>query len=202
MSKKKIMGILPAFLVMITLAGCGTDNVQRNTNDETEVSSGSGQEEQIIVQEISEGDLAPDFTAETADGSTFVLSEQKGKVVLLNFWATWCGPCVREMPAFEKLNLEYGEEVELLAVNSMEDKDTVERFISDNGYTFPIAYDEEGAVCMKYPSDGIPYTLVIGKDGTVENIYVGARDADAQYEIYKDAIESALGKDGEQAGNK
>ncbi len=202
MSKKKIIGILSAFLVMFALAGCGTGDEQRNTNDQTEASSDSEQEEQIILREVSEGDLAPDFTVETADGSTFVLSEQKGKVVLLNFWATWCGPCVREMPAFENLNHEYGEEVVILAVNAMEDKDTVDQFISDNEYTFPIACDVEGAACMKYPSDGIPYTLVIGKDGIVQNIYLGAKDADAQYEKYKGAIESALGKDGEQAEDK
>lgn len=202
MSRKKVIGILSVFLVIFALTGCGTGDEKRDNNDQTEVSSGSEQEEQIIVQEVSEGDLAPDFTAQTADGSTFVLSEQKGKVVLLNFWATWCGPCVREMPAFEKLNQEYGEEVAILAVNGMEDKDTVDQFISDNGYTFPIAYDVEGAVCLKYPSDGIPYTLVIGKDGTVQNIYLGARDADVQYEEYKGGIEAALGKDGEQAEDK
>ena len=202
MSRKKVIGILSVFLVIFALTGCGTGDEKRDNNDQTEVSSGSEQEEQIIVQEVSEGDLAPDFTAQTADGSTFVLSEQKGKVVLLNFWATWCGPCVREMPAFEKLNQEYGEEVAILAVDAMEDKDTVDQFISDNGYTFPIAYDVEGAVCTKYPSDGIPYTLVIGKDGTVQNIYLGARDADAQYEEYKGGIEAALEKDGEQAEDK
>lgn len=85
----------------------------------------------------------------------------------------------------------------ILAINCMEDKETVNQFISDNGYTFPIAYDEEGSVTLKYPSDGIPYTLVIGKDGIVQDIYLGAKDAEAQYQEYKSAIESALGKDGE-----
>lgn len=196
MTKKKIMGMLSFFLVIFALVGCGNNDDQGSTNNETEAVSESVQEEPVPIQEVSEGDLAPDFTAQTADGSTFVLSEQKGKVVLLNFWATWCGPCVREMPAFEKLHQEYGEEVAILTVNCMEDKDTVDRFISDNGYTFPIAYDVEGAVCIKYPSDGIPYTLVIGKDGIVQNIYLGARDADVQYEEYKGGIEAALGKDG------
>lgn len=199
---KKIMSMLSVLLVMFVLAGCGNNDELESTNDETEAVSESVQEEPVTIKEVLEGDLAPDFTVQTADGSTFVLSEQKGKVVLLNFWATWCGPCVREMPAFEKLHQEYGEEVAILAVNCMEDKDTVDQFISDNGYTFPIAYDVEGEACIKYPSDGIPYTLVIGKDGTVQNIYLGARDADVQYEEYKGGIEPALGKEGKPAEDK
>lgn len=176
----KRAGILFVFSMMFALVGCGNGQKTKVSVD--------------LEQEVLEGDSAPDFTAETADGSTFVLSEQKGKVVLLNFWATWCGPCVGEMPAFERLHSEFGQEVAILAISCMEDKETVNQFISDNGYTFPIAYDEEGAVTIKYPSDGIPYTLVIGKDGIVQDIYVGAKDADAQYEEYKSAIESALGK--------
>ncbi len=142
--------------------------------------------------ELAEGDEAPDFTAVLADGGSFTLSEQEDKIVLLNFWATWCGPCVREMPAFEKLYGEYADTVSIVAVNSMEDQETVNRFISDNGYTFPIAYDEKGEISLKYPSNGIPYTLVIRPDGSIANIYLGAFDADTQYKEYKSAIDAVL----------
>lgn len=196
-SKEKLTGVLLGFLMMLTLAGCG--NERKDAEGNNKVSPNLEQEEQTDYREVLEGDSAPDFTVEIADGSSFTLLEQKGKVVLLNFWATWCGPCVGEMPAFEKLYNEYGQEVAILAINCMEDKDTVNQFISDNSYTFPIAYDVDGAVSKKYPSDGIPYTLIIGKDGMVQKIYVGAADADAQYEEYKNAIEAALGQDGEQA---
>lgn len=195
MVRGKKTGVLIVCLVVFTLAGCGGRT--KASGENSAGSSDSGQEVQTAYQEVLEGDSAPDFTVETADGDTFVLSEQSGKVVLLNFWATWCGPCVREMPAFEKLHSDYGEDVAILAVNCMEDKDTVNQFISDNGYTFPIAYDLEGMTSMKYPSDGIPYTLVIDKDGIVRNIYLGAGDADEQYEEYKSAVEAALGKGNE-----
>lgn len=142
--------------------------------------------------ELSEGDVAPDFTVDTVDGNSFTLSEQKGKVVLLNFWATWCGPCVGEMPAFEKLYNEYGEKAVILAVDCAEDKNTVNQFISDKGYTFPVAYDVAGDVTIKYPASGIPYTLVIGKDGIVKKIFLGADEADAQYKEYKKAIDAVL----------
>ncbi|MDE5863326.1 MAG: TlpA family protein disulfide reductase [Lachnospiraceae bacterium] len=190
MIRGKKTGVFLVCIVILALVGCG--DRRKASGENSAGSSDSGQEVQTVYQEVLEGDSAPDFTVETADGGTFVLSEYSGKVVLLNFWATWCGPCVREMPAFEKLHSDYGEDVVILAVNCMEDKDTVSQFISDNGYTFPIAYDLEGTASMKYPSDGIPYTLVIDKEGIVRNVYLGARDADEQYEEYKSAIEAAL----------
>ncbi|MCM1398320.1 MAG: TlpA family protein disulfide reductase [Clostridium sp.] len=192
--KNCIAGCLIALFTVFALTGCGNG---AKTDGNKEDSIDVPQEEQSTYQEVLEGDAAPDFTAEMTNGTTFVLSEQKGKVILLNFWATWCGPCVKEMPAFEKLNSEYGQEVVILAINCMEDKDTVNKFISDNEYTFPFAYDTEGEIERKYPSDGIPYTLVIGRDGFVKNIYLGAFDADKQYEEYKAAIEAALGESGE-----
>lgn len=164
-------------------------NSQKNTTD-TEATPSS--EPLATYAPLSEGDAAPDFTASLSDGSSFTLSEQTGKVVLLNFWATWCGPCRDEMPAFEQLNDEYGNDVMIVAVNYMEDEDTVNRFISDNGYTFPIAYDVDGSITMKYPSDGIPYTLVIGTDGTIQKLYVGAYSAEIQYQLYKEDIDTAL----------
>lgn len=206
---KNIAGVILAMLLMITVSGCGAENREANSGEadnrqtvnekeqdavQEETNEPDNQNDSASYQELQEGDTAPDFTADLADGSTFTLSEQSGKVVLLNFWATWCGPCVEEMPAFEKLYKEYGEEVAVLAVNSLEDEETVRQFVAETGYTFPIAFDVEGAVNMKYPTDGIPYTLVIGKDGTVQNIFVGATDADTQYQEYKSAIDSALGK--------
>lgn len=184
---KKTTAIVLAIAVM-AITGCGSSQGK----DDLAQSNQEGEAAAESYQELIVGDSAPDFIAETVSGNSFTLSEHSGKVVLLNFWATWCGPCVGEMPAFEKLYEEYGEEVAILAVNSMEDTISVAQFVADNGYTFPIAFDAEGAVSMKYPTDGIPYTLVIGRDGTVKNIYLGARDAETQYKEYKSAIDKAL----------
>lgn len=145
-----------------------------------------------VYQELVQGSEAPDFTAELTDGSSFTLSEHEGEVVLLNFWATWCSPCVGEMPAFERLYEEYGDQMQILAVNSGEEKEIVDAFLEKKDYTFPIAYDVENEINKKYPSEGIPYTLVIGKDGKVKEIFVGAWDADKQYKIYRRALKDAL----------
>ncbi|MDE5967386.1 MAG: TlpA family protein disulfide reductase [Lachnospiraceae bacterium] len=200
--KRKILLYL-CLVSMLMLSGCGEG--QSNTSQSSTSKDGTSQNKTDVsdtetkataesYHELSEGEMAPEFTASLADGSTFTLSEQEGKVVLLNFWATWCGPCVGEMPAFEKLYTEYGDKISILAVNCMEDAQTVDRFISDNGYTFPIAYDEKGDILTKYPSDGIPYTLVIDGNGMIKNIYLGALDAEQQYEEYKSAIDAVLGQ--------
>lgn len=187
-SRKKIGGVLLAMALGLSLCGCG-GNVEKTGGQKQ-----SGKEQQESYGELKEGDSAPDFTAQLVSGEEFSLSQQNDKVILLNFWASWCGPCVEEMPAFEKLAEEYKDEVAVLAVNCMEDQKTVEKFIKKNGYTFSVAFDEEGSICDKYPSDGIPYTLVIDADGVIQNIFVGALDAEAQYQVYKKAIDAILGE--------
>lgn len=182
--------------ILLTLCtACGSSKegtAAGDTNPQTETDAPEETDTALTYMPLSEGDTAPDFTASLADGTEFTLSDQQDKVILLNFWATWCGPCVREMPAFEKLKEEYGEDVFILAVNCMENADTVAAFIEENGYTFPIAIDEEGTVSMKYPTQGIPYTLLIDSDGVIQNIYVGAADADTQYKEYKAAIDAVM----------
>lgn len=205
---RMILGIL--ILACFTLTACGKEqgyetaqegtavevepediNMENENGDAVPDSSVSNDTEPVL-RELAVGDVAPEFSATLADGSTFTFAEKKGKVILLNFWATWCGPCVGEMPAFQDLYEEYGEQVEILAVNCMEEVETVNRFIEETGYQFPIAYDVEGKICMAYPSSGIPYTLVIGTDGTIKKIYVGAADAQTQYQVYKAAIDAEL----------
>ena len=179
--------------LLLTACGGTGENADRQNTPETEKTASSEQsaeDDSVSYLPLSVGDAAPDFTAVLTDGTEFTLSEQQGKVVLLNFWATWCGPCVREMPAFEKLYGEYGEDVAILAVNCMEREDIVKAFQDENGYTFPIACDPEGDVSLKYPSQGIPYTLVIDEKGIIQNIYVGAADAETQYLEYKGAIDA------------
>ncbi len=153
---------------------------------EPEQNEPQAQEEYKILKK---GDVAPDFTATLTDGSTFTLSEHKDEVVLINFWATWCPPCVAELPDFEKLAGENIDNFTLIAVNCTEDEKTVDAFIEKNGYTFKVAYDADYTIGMKYPTDGIPYTVIV-KDGIITMIYLGRNS----YETFKKAIEENLGK--------
>ena len=198
MMKKILMFMMMAMVV--AFSGCvvkdnsfGTNGNQNVAEDGQEVETAEGEQgDSGSGGALSKGDTAPDFSVELASGGNFKLSENQGKVVLINIWATWCGPCVGEMPAFEKLNSEYGDELSIVCVNSMEDKGTVDSFIKENGYTFPIAYDEQGMMNSLYPTDGIPYTVIVGKDGKIADIEVGANDADSQYKLYKRVIDKAL----------
>lgn len=141
---------------------------------------------------IQEGDSYRDFTAPLADGGTITLSDYEGKVILLNFWATWCKPCVGEMPAFPRLVEKYGDQLALIAVNCGEDEETVQSFLSKNDYSFPVVLDAGGEVSALYPTDGIPYTLIIAPDGTVSHITLGADSADVMFEDYSWEIDKAL----------
>lgn len=142
---------------------------------------------------LQEGDSMRDFTATLVDGSTFTLSDHKGKVILLNFWATWCGPCVGEMPAFPRLVEQFGDDLVLIAVNCNESKQIVSKFLLDNSYTFPVALDPDDAVSDLYPTDGIPYTVLFDKDGNAAHITIGAQDAETMYNYYHGLIEELLG---------
>lgn len=195
--KRMLLGFL---LIIVLLIGCvyiddmDTDGEASLTEEENLTAEENSKEEERLKEEASlsgEG-VAPDFTAKMVDGSTFVLSEAKGSVVILNFWATWCGPCCEELPAFQKLHEEYGDELKVLAVDYAESENVVNEFLSANGYSFPVAYDVNAKIADLYPSDGIPYTLIIDEEGIIQKTFIGARSADEQYELYKNAIEEAL----------
>ena len=160
------------------------DNDNSVDNDVTDPSTDNG-----TPKELSVGDTAPDFTATLAGGGTFKLSDHSDEVVLINLWATWCSPCVYELPEFEQLKADNIENFDLICINCLEDTATVDRFIKENGYTFNIAYDPDGSIVKYYPTDGIPYTVIVNK-GEITHIFVGLRS----YDEYRSAIDEALVK--------
>ena len=111
---------------------------------------------------------AQDFVATGLDGSKTALSSLKGKIVLLNFWATWCPPCKAEMPSIEALwKATKGKAFTVLALSDGESPSDVSAFIRKNGYTYPIFVDPAGSVSRRYGVQGIPTTYVIDKKGMV-----------------------------------
>ena len=114
---------------------------------------------------------APDFTVYDLEGNSHSLSDFRGKPVILNFWASWCGPCQSEMPDFEEKYQEYGEDVHFLMVNLTDGgQETVESawsFISSKGYTFPVYYDTEASAAMAYGVRAVPVTYFIDAQGNL-----------------------------------
>ena len=114
---------------------------------------------------------APDFTAYDRDGNPVKLSDFQGKPVILNFWASWCGPCKAEMPDLEAAFLEYGHDIQFVTVNLTDGRsETVEsasEYIAQQGYTFPVYYDTALEAAYAYGVNSIPRTYFIDREGNL-----------------------------------
>jgi len=121
------------------------------------------------------GKLAPGFQLADINGKTVSLDDFRGKPVLLNFWASWCGPCRSEMPYIQELYEEQSETgVAILAIDVGEDLAEVEEFIRDYSLTFPVLLDMTGTVAEKYNIRAIPTTYFIDSDGIIRDMKIGA----------------------------
>ena len=135
------------------------------------------------------GDAMYDFSVPTIDGGTFTLSENLGKPVFINIFATWCPPCVGEMPDIEELYKEYGDYVTFIVVDEGEGLSTAQTFADENDYTLPFAYAEDGNFLQNYTLDFIPQTFVLDADGVIVEYFPGGSSLDA----FESAITQALG---------
>lgn len=125
--------------------------------------------------------LAPDFTLTGVDGKRHRLADQRGKVVFVNFWATWCPPCLKEMPSMQRAwNQLKGENFMMYAINVGEDKELVARFTFEIGVdlTFPLLLDGNSAVIKQWPVPGLPTTFIVAPDGRIAYRVVGGREWD------------------------
>ena len=142
--------------------------------------------------EVYTGDLAPDFSVQLLNGDTFTLSEHRGTVVVLDFWATWCGPCVAKMPTIQALSEQFEDRVIFVGMNVGEPQSRVQEFIDERGFTFPIGLDNNGYIHRNlYPSPGVPYMVIINGDGMITATFLGG--GVGLQEIYETAILEALG---------
>lgn len=124
---------------------------------------------------LNVGDKLPEFTAKALAGTDLSSAELKGKVALINFWATWCGPCKKEMPLMQKDIFETIKDKNFVmaAISRGEETEIVNKFIGLNKYTFPIYLDKETTVYKLFATKYIPRNFVIGKDGRVKWSSVG-----------------------------
>ena len=124
-----------------------------------------------LAEEVSDPAIftAADFYVYDEKGNTFNLSDYAGKPIIVNIWATWCGPCVMELPHFEKFYKEYGSKIQFLMVNCeyRDDLEYIEQFLEENGFTFPVYYDFDYSADSAYGTGYIPVTVAISKKGEV-----------------------------------
>lgn len=168
---------------------------------------GSGEKEKIagnpegkepgpVKVGIYEGEMAPDFTLEGLRGEKVGLSEKRGKVVLLNFWATWCPPCRREIPSMVELYKKRKDNgLEMLGVNLDKiDRSGVEKFSREYGIDFPILLDPSGKVAALYGIVALPTTLLLDRKGKIRARVTGGVDWTTQENLQK--IETLLAETG------
>jgi len=128
---------------------------------------------------VTPSSQAPDFTLRGMDGQNLRLQELRGRVVLVNFWATWCGPCRLEMPSIQKLHREFKTRgLVVLGINQGEDVLKVRPFLKKNGYDFGILLDAQQSVAGRYQVSSIPSLFIIDRTGTIRSHFVGVRDED------------------------
>ena len=120
---------------------------------------------------------APDFTLRQIDGPNLRLGEQRGRVVLVNFWATWCGPCRVELPHLSRLHDKYRSSgLLLLGVNIDEDPTVAKALVSKMGLTFPVLLDSKKEVVGNYDLNAMPATVLIDRDGRVRHLHRGYKE--------------------------
>jgi thiol-disulfide isomerase/thioredoxin len=188
MKSKKILLILAGVFVILMvgagilysiLAGSVQPETAATTPPPIEQTTPQKPEEDSQTEPQQETIPAPDFTVYDAEGNPVRLSDYTGKPIVLNFWASWCGPCRMEMPHFEQAYQNMSEDIQFLMVNMTTGRETqksAQDFLDETGYTFPVLFDLDMDAAYTYGVYSLPMTVFIDEDGNVQDLAIGAID--------------------------
>ena len=181
-----LLALLVAVIAVIALLPSGDGAAAPDRNPDSEIEAATL---------VKAGDQAPDFTVEMFDGSRVTLADLRGKVVLLNFWATWCPPCREELTHVqtELIDRFAGRPFVFLPVSRGESRETVAAFREKTGYEFPMGLDSTQSVYKRYAANYIPRNFLIDADGRVVSATVGFEKT--EFEELIRSVEAALGED-------
>lgn len=172
-----VLVVLLGVIVAFTALGCGR---LPGTDSAPDVSATNSKK-------------AADFTVTDMDDNQVSLSDSFGKPIIVNFWATWCGPCRAELPAFDNAYKKYGDEIVFMMVNLTDGYRDVEGdvkdFVAENAYSFPVYFDTENSASAAYGISSIPLTVFIDKNGSVYDSHISSMSEET-LEKYINALTS------------
>ena len=148
----------------------------------------------VIAGAVSAGTVdapAPDFTLKSDSGANLKLSELRGEVVLINFWASWCGPCRQEMPLLSELHDKYKDMgFTVLGVNVEENSAPARKLLRDMPVSFPVLFDHDSTVSKQYDVIAMPSTILVDRDGNMRYLHQGYKPGEEA--IYLDKVRSLI----------
>ncbi|SMO48515.1 TlpA family protein disulfide reductase [Melghirimyces algeriensis] len=189
--------LLVGLVILAAVGGAIWASMDKN-EQQTSGSETSGEEQKkdpeqkketkkpVREEKAAEGFRAPDFTLETLEGKSVTLSQNDGKPSLINFWASWCGPCRVEMPHLQEAYDQYKDQVNFIMVNTQDKELGMKTFLEDNGYTFPVVVDQTEEVSQKYSIFNIPQTFIVNSEGEITKRIMGSMSKEQLEEIMEE----------------